>query len=95
MTASTRKIRFRKVKTPPTQQHRVKATYAVLVDGKVEGHVQKFVEPTGNQPARRYGGTPTITCWGWTRPGVREDPTGYDRRSDAADQIVKVLEGQT
>jgi len=66
----------------------VTATYAVLVGDAVVGHVDKYVQPTGNRatPKARVG---TFVCWGWRVPGTSDDPTGYDRRVDAIAQLMQ------
>lgn len=97
MTASTRRIRFRKVETPAAlRAERVTATYEVLVDGKAEGHIDKYVYSEMTNHGGQYGRgqrSRMVTTWGWRRPGVREDVAGYERRSEAADWLVKSLGG--
>lgn len=94
MTTTGKTVRLRKVPTPAVLGQCVKATYAVLVDGEVEGHVDKYVERETTNHGGRHGRGQRHrmhTGWGWRRPGVREDATGYDRRRDAVDQLVKSL----
>jgi hypothetical protein len=89
-----RTVRLKKVPSPAASHQSVTATYAVLVDGKTEGHVDKYEERTMTHSGSRGGRRQrhrTDTYWGWRRPGVREDATGYDRRRDAVDRLVKSL----
>lgn len=77
--------------TTPAHMYFVKASYAVLVDGELVGHVDKHVQTMMTNHGKRGGGGQrhrTDTCWAWRRPGVRDDPTGYDRRSDAIDWLL-------
>lgn len=95
MTANTKRISFRKIETPPAlRAQRVMATYEVLIDGKAEGHVDKYVYSEMTNPGSHHGQgqrSRMVTGWGWRRPGVREDAAGYERRSEAADWLVKSL----
>lgn len=72
----------------------VTATYAVLVSGEVVGHVDKY-EQTMQTVAGVRGGrgqrSRTDVCWGWRIPGRRDDPSGFDRRSDAVGWLLHEL----
>ena len=86
-------VTLKKMTTPPSM-HMVRASYAVFLNGERVGRVHKFVQPTKLRgvPHRGYGPIPTSTCWGWDRPGVPEDPCGYDTRREAIDWLLKSLD---
>lgn len=86
-------VSLKKVPTPG-RMHFVTASYAVLLDGTVVGHVRKFVQPTKLRgvPHRGYGPIPTSIGWGWDRPRVPDDPCGYDTRGEALDWLLKSLD---
>lgn len=77
-------------KVEPRKQPFVTATYAVVVDGRTMGHVDKYEQPTGNPatPKRRVS---TSVCWGWRCSGSRlpEDESGYERRIDALVHLMQ------
>lgn len=82
-----RAYKLKKVPTPRGMNW-VTATYAVLVNDRVIGHVDKWVQATGLRgvPTRKVA---TFVCWGWRVPHVKEDPCGYDRRIDAIVQVMQ------
>lgn len=85
-------VKLKKVPPPSSSHQSVTATYAVLIDGKVKGHIDKYVQTYMTHPGVRGGRGQrhrTDTYWAWRRPGVREDATGYDCRSDAIDWLLK------
>lgn len=96
MTTAEKRIRFKKVPSPSYSHQSVKATYAVLINGKIEGHVDKYVERVMTNPGSRGGQGQrhrTDTYWGWRRPGKPDgDSTGYDRRSDAVTWLLRSIE---
>lgn len=96
MSSAGRSVRLSKVETPAfLKSQRVEATYAVLVDDKVEGHVDKYVQRVMTHPGGRGGSGQrhrTDTVWGWRRRGVADDASGYDSRKDAVAQILRRLE---
>lgn len=88
-----RPYRLRKVQTRNAQW--VTVTYAVIVDGDIVGHVDKYVQTEMTHHGTRGGSRQrhrTDTCWGWRIPNRREDPSGFDRRSDAVDWLLRELD---
>ena len=67
------------------------ATYEVLVDGAVVGHVDKYVYREVTHAGHR-GGSATreasFTIWGQRRPGTLEEPPGCNRRREAVDRLM-------
>jgi hypothetical protein len=88
------KARLRKVE--PRNKSGCQATYAVLIDNKIEGYVDKYVHQEvtrgGGQRSGRTTRTAMYTTWGYRRPGTLEVPPGCSRRSDAVDRLVASLE---
>ena len=71
------------------------ATYAVLVDNEVIGHVDKYAQSIqmfqGNRGGRGQRSRTDI-CWGYRVPGVRESDDGCDTRRDAVAEVVRLHE---
>lgn len=90
MTTAERDVRLKKIET--RAKRGCEATYAVVVDGKTEGYVDKYVHEevtkAGGQRSERSTRTAKYTTWGQRRPGTLEEPPGCSRRQDAVDRLI-------
>lgn len=93
MSAAAKPYQLKKVET--RARPGCVATYAVVIDGEVRGHIDKYVHEevtrVGGQRSGRSTRTAMYTTWGYRRPGTLEVPPGCILRRDAINRFFLTL----